>query len=46
MYTCNVDEMAPLDWAGQRDERVGLEPKEAKEALLVVVDLTAEDDEE
>ena len=34
--------MAPLASAGKRDERVGLEPKEAKEALLVVVDLAAE----
>ena len=45
-YTWNVDEMAPLARAGKRDERVGLEPKEAKDALHAVVDLTAEEAEE
>ena len=45
-YTWNVDEMAPLAWFGKRNERVGLEPKEANDAVLAVVDLTAEDAEE
>ena len=45
-YTWNVDEMAPLARAGKRDERMGLEPKEVNDALLAVVDLTAEDAEE
>ena len=45
-YTWNVDEMAPLARAGKRDERVGLEPKEANDAVHAVVDLTAEDAEE
>ena len=45
-YTRNVDEIAPLARFGKRDERVGLEPKEANDAVHAVVDFTAEDAEE
>ena len=45
-YTWNVDEMVPLARARKRDERVGLEPKEANDAVHAVVDFTAEDAEE
>ena len=38
-YTWNVDEMASLAKFGKKDERVGLEAMEAKEALHAVVDL-------